>query len=80
LILYGGIFSVGIAYTLQVAGQKHAHPSSASIVLSLESLFAVIGGWLILNEEISARGLAGCALMLCGMVLAHISFKRRGRE
>lgn len=73
-ILYGGIFSVGIAYTLQVAGQKHSHPSAASIILSLESLFAVIGGWLILNEHLSARNLLGCALMLTGMILAQISF------
>lgn len=73
-ILYGGIFSVGIAYTLQVAGQKHAHPSAASIILSLESLFAVAGGWLILNEQMSARNLFGCTLMLTGMILAQISF------
>ncbi len=75
-ILYGGIFSVGIAYTLQVAGQKHAHPSAASIILSLESLFAVIGGWLILNEQMSVRNLIGCALMLTGMILAQIRFRK----
>ncbi|MBE0638734.1 MAG: DMT family transporter [Bacteroidales bacterium] len=73
-ILYGGIFSVGIAYTLQVAGQKHAHPSAASIILSLESLFAVIGGWLILNELMTARNLFGCALMLSGMIMAQLRF------
>lgn len=76
-ILYGGIFSVGIAYTLQVAGQKHAHPASASIILSLESLFAVVGGWLVLNEQMSARGLFGCVLMLTGMILAQINFSRK---
>lgn len=76
-ILYGGIFSVGIAYTLQVAGQKHAHPASASIILSLESLFAVMGGWLILNEQMSSRSLFGCALMLLGMVLAQINFNQK---
>lgn len=75
-ILYGGIFSVGIAYTLQVAGQKHAHPSAASIILSLESLFAVIGGWLILNEQMSVRNLIGCALMLTGMIFAQIRFRK----
>lgn len=78
-ILYGGIFSVGIAYTLQVAGQKHAHPASASIILSLESLFAVMGGWIILSEQMSARGLFGCGLMLTGMILAQISFSRKIR-
>jgi drug/metabolite transporter (DMT)-like permease len=76
-ILYGGVFSVGIAYTLQVAGQRHAHPSAASIILSLESLFAVIGGWLILNEHMSARNLFGCALMLTGMILAQINFRMK---
>jgi len=75
-IIYGGVFSVGIAYTLQVVGQKHAHPSSASIILSLESLFAVIGGWLLLSEQMTARGLFGCGLMLAGMVLAQIRRRR----
>ncbi len=74
-ILYGGIFSVGIAYTLQVVGQKHAHPSAASIILSLESLFAVVGGWLLLSEQMTARGLFGCGLMLGGMILAQLRFK-----
>lgn len=77
-IIYGGVFSVGIAYTLQVVGQKHAHPSSASIILSLESLFAVIGGWLLLSEQMTARGLFGCGLMLAGMVLAQIRWRERG--
>jgi drug/metabolite transporter (DMT)-like permease len=75
-ILYGGIFSVGIAYTLQVVGQKNAHPSAASIILSLESLFAVVGGWLLLNEQMTVRGLSGCGLMLAGMVLAQLRWKR----
>jgi len=76
-IIYGGVFSVGIAYTLQVVGQKHAHPSSASIILSLESLFAVIGGWLLLSEQLTPRGLFGCGLMLAGMVLAQIRWGER---
>jgi len=78
-IFYGGVFSVGIAYTLQVVGQKNAHPSSASIILSLESLFAVIGGWLLLSEQMTARGLFGCGLMLAGMVLAQIKWSRKQR-
>ncbi len=78
-ILYGGVFSVGIAYTLQVVGQKNAHPSSASIILSLESLFAVIGGWLLLSEQMTTRGLFGCGLMLAGMVLAQIKWSRKQR-
>ena len=72
-IIYGGVFSVGVAYTLQIVGQKHAHASAASIILSLESVFAVFGGWLILSEQLSVRGMAGCLLMLLGMVLSQIN-------
>lgn len=71
-ILYGGILSVGIAYTLQVVAQQKAHPSHAAIILSLETVFAALGGWLILDERLSARALAGCALMLTGMLFAQL--------
>jgi drug/metabolite transporter (DMT)-like permease len=72
-ILYGGILSVGIAYTLQVFAQQKAHPSHAAIILSLETVFAALGGWFILGEMLSARALAGCALMLAGMLMAQLS-------
>ena len=71
-ILYGGLCSVGIAYTLQVVAQRDAHPAHASILLSMEGAFAVLGGWLILNETLSLRGLAGCGFMLAGMVLSQL--------
>ena len=71
-ILYGGLFSVGIAYTLQVVAQRDAHPAHASILLSMEGAFAVLGGWLMLSETLSVRGLAGCALMLSGMLLTQL--------
>jgi drug/metabolite transporter (DMT)-like permease len=71
-ILYGGLLSVGIAYTLQVVAQREAHPAHAAILLSLEAVFAAIGGWLILGEIISARGLVGCGLMLSGMLLSQL--------
>ena len=74
-ILYAGLFSVGIAYTLQVIAQKDAHPSQAAIILSLESVFAVIGGMLFLSETMSTRGLFGCGLMLTGMILSQLKFK-----
>jgi drug/metabolite transporter (DMT)-like permease len=73
-ILYGGLLSVGIAYTLQVIAQRHAHPSHAAIIMSLESVFAAIGGWFMLGETLSARGLTGCALMLAGMVISQLNF------
>jgi len=72
-ILYGGVLSVGIAYTLQVIAQQKAHPAYASIILSLESLFAVIGGWFILSEPMTARIILGCVLMLGGMIVAQIN-------
>ncbi len=71
-ILYGGLLSVGIAYTLQVVAQKNAPPSHAAIILSLESAFAALGGWIVLDEVLSNRGLLGCALMLSGMILSQM--------
>ena len=72
-ILYGGIFSVGVAFTLQVVVQKTAHPAHAAIIMSLETVFAAFGGWLLLNEHLSARALFGCLLMLCGMIFAQLN-------
>ena len=77
-ILYGGVLSVGVAYTLQVVAQRDAHPAHASILMSLEAVFAALGGWLILDEVLSARGLAGCGLMLSGMLLSQL-WELRGR-
>jgi drug/metabolite transporter (DMT)-like permease len=71
-IFYTGVFSVGIAYTLQVVAQKRAHPAHAAIILSLESVFAVLGGWLIIHETLSFRGLIGCCLMLIGMLISQL--------
>jgi len=71
-ILYGGICSVGIAYTLQVVGQKYAQPSHAAIILSMETVFAAIGGWIILNEKLGAQELLGCAIMLVGILLSQL--------
>jgi len=71
-ILYGGALSVGVAYTLQVVAQSHSHPAHAAILLSLESVFAAVGGWLILGEMMSPRGLVGCLLMLAGMLLSQL--------
>jgi len=71
-ILYAGLFSVGIAFTIQVVAQREAHPANAAIIMSLEAVFAVIGGWMILNESIPMRGLFGCLLMLIGMILSQL--------
>jgi drug/metabolite transporter (DMT)-like permease len=74
--------STGVAYTLQVVAQQHAHSSHAAIILSVEGAFALLGGWLLLDEQLPARGLLGCGLMLLGMLLSQLmpklSFKRLG--
>ncbi len=74
-ILYGGLGSVGIAYTLQVVAQRKAHPAHAAIILSLESVFAAVGGWLLLNEYLSTRSKIGCALMFIGMLFSQLKKK-----
>jgi len=81
-ILYGGVLSVGVAYTLQVVGQRKAPPAHAAILLSLESAFAALGGWLLLDEILSLRQFAGCALMLVGMLLSQLwtHTAKSGRE
>jgi drug/metabolite transporter (DMT)-like permease len=71
-ILYGGVLSVGVAYTLQVMAQKHARPAHAAIILSLEAVFAALGGWALLGETLTARALLGCALMLGGMLTSQL--------
>jgi drug/metabolite transporter (DMT)-like permease len=71
-ILYGGLISVGIAYTLQVVAQKNADPAHAAIILSMESPVAALGGWIILGEMLSSRSLWGCGLMLTGMIISQI--------
>ncbi|MBE0572513.1 MAG: DMT family transporter [Ignavibacteriaceae bacterium] len=76
-ILYAGLFSVGIAFTIQVVAQREAHPANAAIIMSLEAVFAVLGGWMILNESIPSRGLLGCLLMLIGMILSQLYLFRR---
>ncbi len=70
-IFYGGVLSVGIAYTLQVVAQRRAPPAHAAVILSLEAVFAALGGWLLLDEHLSPRGLVGCILMLAGMLVSQ---------
>ncbi len=71
-LLYSGLVSVGVAFTLQVVAQRRVRPSAAAVVMSLEAVFAAIGGALLLGERIPLAGLIGCSLMLVGMVLAAI--------
>ncbi|MFR0590355.1 DMT family transporter [Bifidobacterium thermophilum] len=71
-LAYAGIMSVGVAYTLQVVGQRVVPPSQASMIMSLESFFSAVGGALILHETMSGRGYVGCAMIFLGTILAQI--------
>jgi drug/metabolite transporter (DMT)-like permease len=80
-LLYCGVLSVGVAYTLQVVAQKKADPAVAAIVLSTESLFSAVGGALFGVDTISILGYAGCALMLLGIVLSQLGdLTKKDRE
>jgi drug/metabolite transporter (DMT)-like permease len=74
-ILYGGFVSVGIAYTLQVVAQRYTLPSHAAIILSMETVFAAIGGWLILGEILNLRGYIGCVLIFTGIILSQLNIR-----
>lgn len=69
---YGGLISVGFAYTMQVVAQRDAHPAHTAVILSAEGVFAAIWGWLFLNEVLGTRGLLGCCLMLTGMLCSEL--------
>jgi drug/metabolite transporter (DMT)-like permease len=71
-LLFAGVMSTGIAYTLQTIAQQHAHPSHAAIILSSEGVFAVFGGFLLLNEVLPVQGLLGCGLILAGMLMSQL--------
>lgn len=71
-ILYGGLLSVGVAYTLQVVAQKNAKPSHAAILLSMESVFGAIGGAMFLGERIGSRGLVGCVLIFIAIMVSQL--------
>jgi drug/metabolite transporter (DMT)-like permease len=71
-IMYAGFLSSGIAYTLQITAQKDADPTSATLIMSLESVFAVLSGWLVLGESLSLKELFGCLLVFIAVILAQI--------
>lgn len=72
-ILYAGVLSCGVAYTLQVVGQKGCDPTIASLILSLESVFSALAGWVLLHQVLSFREVAGCILVFAAIILAQIS-------
>ena len=76
-ILYGGVMSSGVAFTLQIYGQKYAEPSTAAILMSFEAIFGALAGWFFLNEVMSTREIFGCVLMLAGMFATQWTLIKR---
>ena len=79
-LAYAGVLSCGVAYTLQVIAQKNTDPTVASLLLSLESVFSVLTGWVILGERLSGRELFGCALVFAAVLLAQLPGKKMAPE
>lgn len=79
-IIYAAVFSGAIGYTLQMIGQKYTEPTLASLVLCLESVFAALGGWILLGEGLTPRELVGCVLMLSASVIAQLPEKQKKRN
>ena len=79
-ILYAGVLSSGVAYTLQVVAQKNVNPTVASLILCLESVVAVFAGWIILGEEMSSREIWGCILMFAAIVVAQLPVPEKMKE
>jgi drug/metabolite transporter (DMT)-like permease len=76
-ILYAGILSSGVAYTLQIVGQKDMNPTVASLILSLESVMSVIAGFVVLHQALTKRELLGCVLMFCAIILAQLPERQK---
>lgn len=76
-ILYAGLLSSGVAYTLQVVAQKHTHPTTASVLMSMESVFAVLAGWALMGEKLSAWEMSGCVVMFAAVILAQIPMPKK---
>ncbi len=74
-ILYAGVMSCGVAYTLQIIGQKNMNPTVASLILSLESCISVLAGWILLGQKLSVKEIIGCIIMFCAIVLAQLPQK-----
>lgn len=76
-ILYAGILSCGVAYTLQVVAQRRTEPTVASLILCMESVFSTLFGWLLLGQTLSLREMGGCALMFCAILLANLAGSKK---
>ena len=80
-IFYGGVMSAGVAFTLQIVGQKYAEPAYAAILMSFEAIFGALASWILLGEIMSGREIFGCVLMVAGMTVTQLGhFLHRGRS
>lgn len=79
-ILYAGVLSSGVAYTLQIVGQKNVNPAIASLILSLESTFSVLAGWVVLKQQLSSREALGCVMMFAAIILAQLPDRIKVKE
>lgn len=79
-LIYAGVFSCGVGYTLQIVGQRHIDPTIASLILSLESAISVLAGWVILGQKLTVRELIGCILVFCAIILAQLPQKEEKIE
>ena len=79
-IFYGGVMSAGVAFTLQILGQQYAEPGPAAIIMSFESVFGALGGWLLLGEVLTRVEIMGCVLMFLGMLATQVGLFRRQRR
>ncbi len=79
-ILYAGVLSCGVAYTFQILGQKDSNPAIASLIMSLESTFSVLAGWLLLHETLSTREAIGCVFMFAAILLAQLPERKKGTD
>lgn len=75
-LCFAGVLSMGVAYSLQIVGQKDLEPTAASLIMSLESVFAAIGGWWLLGERMSGTELLGCGLVFAGVVISQLPDKK----
>ena len=79
-LIYAGVFSSGVAYTLQIVGQPGVNPTIASLILSLESCIAVIAGWLILGEGMNTREVTGCIIMFAAIIITQLPQKAKKKS
>ena len=79
-VLFVAVCSGALGYTFQIIGQKYTEPTLASLILCLESVFAAVGGWVLLNQTLSGREMLGCTLMLCASVVALLPAKKRSEK